>query len=197
MNAFAHVLINNTDTKAKCRHLKKWHLKGLCGRCLSKFIDRRYSQSCWYFRPSFVNCCPLPFSLSQLYPFPMWISIKYTVYKYTVCKGGGVWGSRPQTDNTCLKVPLQVNFFRWQLFAQSFMSLIFLRSCSKKLWPLLTHILARTLVFFDKILWKLRFLLSSSEYILLQSAGLSWKELAAVRAQRDIEIEVQKEDWDR
>jgi hypothetical protein len=28
--------------------------------CLSEFIYRRYTQSCWYFRPSFVNCCPSP-----------------------------------------------------------------------------------------------------------------------------------------
>jgi hypothetical protein len=38
--------------------LKKWPAKGLCGRYLSKFIDWRYSQACWYFRPGFVNCCP-------------------------------------------------------------------------------------------------------------------------------------------
>ncbi len=36
---------------------KIYPAKGLCRRCLSEFIDRRYSQSCWYFRPSFVNCC--------------------------------------------------------------------------------------------------------------------------------------------
>ncbi len=34
-----------------------WPVKGLCGSCLSECIDLRYSQSCWYFRPSFVNCC--------------------------------------------------------------------------------------------------------------------------------------------
>jgi hypothetical protein len=49
---------HNIDIKAKCRHLKNWTVKGLCGRCLSEFIDRRYSQSCWYFRPSFVDCFP-------------------------------------------------------------------------------------------------------------------------------------------
>ncbi len=43
-----HVLINYKDTKTKCRLY----------RCLIEFIDRRYSQSCWYFRPSFVNHCP-------------------------------------------------------------------------------------------------------------------------------------------
>jgi hypothetical protein len=51
-------LINYIDTKTKCRHLKRWLVKGLCDRCLSEFIDWRYSQSCWYFRPCFVNCCP-------------------------------------------------------------------------------------------------------------------------------------------
>jgi hypothetical protein len=29
----------------------------LCGRCLLEFMEWRYSQSCWYFRPSFVNYC--------------------------------------------------------------------------------------------------------------------------------------------
>jgi hypothetical protein len=35
----SHVLINYIDTKAKCCHLKKRSVKGLCGRCLSEFID--------------------------------------------------------------------------------------------------------------------------------------------------------------
>ncbi len=42
----------------KCRHLKNGPEKRLCGRCLLEFIDWRYSQSCWHFRPSFVNYCP-------------------------------------------------------------------------------------------------------------------------------------------
>jgi len=62
-------LINYIDTKAKCRHLKNWPVKGLCGRCLSEFIDRRYSQSCWYLRPSFVNCC-CPSPLNHPFPLP-------------------------------------------------------------------------------------------------------------------------------
>ncbi len=53
-----HGLINYIDTKAKCRHRKKLTcVKVLCGRCLSEFVDWRYSQSCWYFRPNSVNCC--------------------------------------------------------------------------------------------------------------------------------------------
>jgi hypothetical protein len=43
-----HGLINYIDTKAKC-HLKNWPVKGFCGRCLSEFIDWRYSKSCLYF----------------------------------------------------------------------------------------------------------------------------------------------------
>ena len=46
------------ESNAKCCHLKKWPVKGLCGRCLSEFIiDWWYSQLCWYFRPCFENCC--------------------------------------------------------------------------------------------------------------------------------------------
>ncbi len=41
-----------------CRHLKKLARKGAFGRCLLEFREWRYSQSCWYFRPSFVNYCP-------------------------------------------------------------------------------------------------------------------------------------------
>ncbi len=41
-------LINYKDIKTKCRLY--W--------CLIEFIDWRYSQSCWYFRPSFVNYLP-------------------------------------------------------------------------------------------------------------------------------------------
>jgi hypothetical protein len=38
-------------------------------QCLAEFIDWRYSQSCWYFRPSFVYCCP--FSLVEPPPPPL------------------------------------------------------------------------------------------------------------------------------
>jgi hypothetical protein len=34
--------------------------------CLSEFIDLRYSQSSWYFRPSSVICCPYITSLVQV-----------------------------------------------------------------------------------------------------------------------------------
>jgi hypothetical protein len=54
-----HGLINYIDTKAKCRHLKKFTCQGTLRQVFVRvYIDKRYSQSCWYFRPSFLNCCP-------------------------------------------------------------------------------------------------------------------------------------------
>jgi hypothetical protein len=112
-----HGIINYINTKAKCLHLKNLRVKGLRSRCL---WDLRYSQSCWYFRPSFVNCCPYNLlSGSSLTPlsFPVWISI---LYRRIQCVRGarmGFW----------VEVPLHVNFFRWRHFALPSMSLIFLR----------------------------------------------------------------------
>jgi hypothetical protein len=61
---------------------------------------REISRSCWYFRPSFVNCCPLTFSLVQLSPPSSTLCEMYTWYTYTVCKGvgEGLWGSWTQKD---------------------------------------------------------------------------------------------------
>jgi hypothetical protein len=59
------------DNKAKCRHLKKLPVKGFCCRCSSEFIDWRYSQSCWYFRPSFVNCFPSNLLSGSTLPPPL------------------------------------------------------------------------------------------------------------------------------
>jgi hypothetical protein len=36
---------------------------------------------------------------------------------FTVCRGGGNWGHGLKQINTCRKVPLQVNFFKWRHFA--------------------------------------------------------------------------------
>ncbi len=80
---------NYIDNKAKCRHLKNWSVKGLCGWCLSELIDWRYGQSCWYFRHSFVNCCPLTFSLVQLPPPLSCVKVQRI---QTVCGWEGVGG---------------------------------------------------------------------------------------------------------
>ncbi len=62
--------------------------QGLCGRCLSECIDWRYSQSCWYFRPSFENCCPsILLSGSTLLPFHPSLC-QSTVYTDSVWLGG-------------------------------------------------------------------------------------------------------------
>jgi hypothetical protein len=77
---------------------------------------------------SFVNCCPsnlLSSSTLPPPPFPMWISGLYT--RIQCVRGGyGIIGLRQ--INTCRKVPLQVNFFRWRHFAFPSVSLIFLLS---------------------------------------------------------------------
>ncbi len=54
--------------------------------CLIEFIDWRYSQACWYFRPALWSIAPLTFSLvsSPLSPLPC----------LNKCKGGGVLGYR-------------------------------------------------------------------------------------------------------
>ncbi len=118
-----HGLINYMDTKAKCRHLKK--LTSI-RRCLSEFIDWKYSQSSWYFRPSFVN--HLTFSLVQLSaPLPLPCVNKYTIFTYTVCKGRG--GSGPQTDKHLPQSPFTDQLFIWRHFELPSMSPIFQR------WP--------------------------------------------------------------
>jgi hypothetical protein len=91
--------------------------------CLSQFIYWKYRQSSWYFRPSFVNCCPSNLLSSSTLPSLPCVN-KYTVYTYSVqcVRGYGVLGLR-QT-NTCRKVPSQVNF-KIRNFALPSMSLIF------------------------------------------------------------------------
>ncbi len=94
---YYHGLINYRDTKTKCRHLKKLTVKVLCGRCLLEFVDWRYSQSCWYFRPSFVNYCPSNL-LSGSLPPPLHPCVKVQCIK-TVSGwegvGAGVWVLSP------------------------------------------------------------------------------------------------------
>jgi hypothetical protein len=75
--------------------MKNLHVNGLCGRCLSESLDWGYSQSCWYFRPSFVKCFPSNFlSGSSLHPSPSlsWLNQYihlYIVYVYVVTGGEG------------------------------------------------------------------------------------------------------------
>ncbi len=66
--------------------------------CLIEFIDWRYSQSLWYFRPLLWTSAPLTFSLVHLSP-PLPCVNKYSgTCIHTVCNKGGGRGSGPQTD---------------------------------------------------------------------------------------------------
>ncbi len=67
--------------------IKTPNLKCRLYLCLIEFIDWRYSQSCWYFRPLLWNIAPLTFSLVHLLPFPVWICTGLCIY--TVCNRGG------------------------------------------------------------------------------------------------------------
>ncbi len=82
-----HGLIDYKVIKAKCRHLK--NLPVHCTETLRQVFIRRYSQSCLYFRPSFVNCCPSNLlSGSTLPPSPFPVS-KYCICRQCVAGGGG------------------------------------------------------------------------------------------------------------
>ncbi len=72
-NRNAHGLINYIDNKAKCFHLKKLTCKGTLRQVFIRVYRMEiYIQTCWYFRPSFVNCCPSNLlSGSTLPPFPV------------------------------------------------------------------------------------------------------------------------------
>jgi hypothetical protein len=74
-----HGLINYKDTTTKCRLY--W--------CLIEFIDWRYSQSCWYFRPRFVNYCPPNLLSGSPPPLPPSQS-EYSAYTHSEwLRGGG------------------------------------------------------------------------------------------------------------
>ncbi len=87
-----HGLLNYIDTKAKCRHLKNGPVKGVCSRCLSEFIDWRYSRSCWYFRPSFVNCCTYNLLSGSTLPPPPLPCVKVQYILHIQCVAGRGWG---------------------------------------------------------------------------------------------------------
>ncbi len=101
---------------AKCRHLKNWPVKALCGRCLSEYTDWRflaYIQSRWYFQSSFVictlSCCPSPLLSGSTLPLPPSSLCELVCILYTrrQCVRGGVLDLRQ--INTCRKVPLRLD----------------------------------------------------------------------------------------
>ncbi len=80
---------------------KNWPVKGLCGRCLSDLWTGDAGSHVGIltiFDPALWTIAPLAFSLVHL-SLPLPSLNKYTVYTYTVCKGGwygvirGEWAS--------------------------------------------------------------------------------------------------------
>ncbi len=126
--------------------LKNWPEKGLSCRCLLELTDWRYSQSYWYYGPSFVNCCPSNLFTGSNLPPPSLLPCvnKYILYTSMQCERGvyGVLGLRQ--INTCRKVPLQVNIFRWRHFALPSMSLIFLRLKRTGTFPIWRRVCSTT-----------------------------------------------------
>jgi hypothetical protein len=67
------------------------------GNCSSEIIHWRSSQSCWYFPPSFLNCCPSNLlSGTTLSPLPP--SCVKVHYLQTVCGWEGVGGCCVQLE---------------------------------------------------------------------------------------------------
>ncbi len=62
--------------------------KGTLRQGVSEFKDWRYRQSCGYFWPTFVNCCPSNL-LSGSTPQPPFPVSKYTIYRQ--CVAGRGW----------------------------------------------------------------------------------------------------------
>ncbi len=131
-----HGVINFIDTTVKQNVVI---CKGLCGGCLSEFVYRLEIQPFMLhgiFRPSFVNCCPSNLISGSSLPPPSLCEQMYTIQCERGGGGMGFWASgrlkfyeklKVRKWNKffiiCRKVPLQVNFFRWQQIAMPSMSL--------------------------------------------------------------------------
>jgi hypothetical protein len=103
-------LINYVDTKAKCRHRKQFTCNWTLLQVFIRVYRLKIQSVVLVFSTQFCELFALYLlSGSTLPPLP--ILNKYTLYTYTVCKGGcGVLGLRQ--INICRKVPLQVIWFR-------------------------------------------------------------------------------------
>ncbi len=110
---YYYQIIYHVETKRRVLTISNYALSGNHGPNIHKdtkpymssllvFIDWRYSQSCWYFRPLLLTSAPLtfPMVLLPLCPLPC-VKNKNSrgVYLYRVfCETGWGEGSGPQTD---------------------------------------------------------------------------------------------------
>jgi hypothetical protein len=106
-----HGLINYTSTKAKCCHLKKLTCKGTLWQVFTRVYRLEIHLVKLVFSTQLCEIMPVSSLWFNSPPLPLpCISILYT-YKCIQCVKGGwyeVLGLRQ--INTCLKVPLHVNF---------------------------------------------------------------------------------------
>ncbi len=65
----------------------------------------------WYFRPSFVNCCPSPLLSGSNLPPPLPCVNIGTLYTRLQCERGWVWGPGPWTDKQLPQSPFTGQFF--------------------------------------------------------------------------------------
>ncbi len=101
-----HGQINYKDTKSKWRHLKILTCKGTLRQVFVRVYRLEIQTVMLVFSTQLCVLLPLyPSLCSTLPPPPLPCVNMYTVYTYTVWKGGGIWGSGPQTDKYLLQSP--------------------------------------------------------------------------------------------
>ncbi len=102
--------IQQTPKKPNCRHLKILICKGTLRQVFIRVFRLEIQSAMLVYSTQLCELLPLQPSLwFNSPPFPVWISILYTIHVYSV--GGGGWpvlGLRQR--KTCRKVPLQVNY---------------------------------------------------------------------------------------
>jgi hypothetical protein len=85
-------VFNFIDTNANCHHLNKFTCKGTLRQVFSKVYRLEIQSVILTFSTQLCELLPLSPSLWLNFPLPC--VNKYTVYTFTVCKGGmGFWAS--------------------------------------------------------------------------------------------------------
>jgi hypothetical protein len=74
-------------------------------------LENRYSQSYWYFRPSFVNYCPSNLLSSPPPPLPV---LKYSIYRQCVAGRGGAGGGGGGGGRVLCRRPLSAKVYHYE-----------------------------------------------------------------------------------